>query len=141
MVIQPMSVSDQIIAVINDLCAKFGIAIDWTSENVLPYIEDLCARYIQFEIQTSIAWIILFAALTVFAGLVWAIAGVVNAKSDYNDVADVTSNIAMLAFWGFLCFGVVVSMVQVHDIIEARTIPEKTIVEYINSLITAASNR
>ena len=53
MVIQPMSISDQIIAVINDLCQKFGIAIDWTAENVLPYIEDLCARYIQFEIQTS----------------------------------------------------------------------------------------
>lgn len=141
MVIQPMSVSDQIIAVINDLCAKFGIAIDWTAENVLPYIEDLCARYIQFEIQTSIAWIILFAAITVFAGLVWAIAGIVNAKSDYNDIADITSNIAMWVFWAFLCIGVIVSMVQVYDIIEALTIPEKTIVDYINSLITSASNR
>lgn len=139
--IQQMSVSDQIIAVINDLCAKFGIAIDWTADNVMPYIEDLCARYIQFEIQTSIAWIILFTVVTAFAGLVWAIAGIVAAKCDYNDVADYTSCIAMWAFWGALIIGVVVSMVQAYDIIACNTVPEKVILEYIQTLITNASSR
>ena len=31
---------DEIIKVINDLCGKFGIAIDWTSSNVIPYLEE-----------------------------------------------------------------------------------------------------
>ncbi len=139
--LQPMSVSDQIIDVINDLCAKFGVAIDWTAENVMPYIEDLCGRYIQFEIQTSIAWIVLFAVITSFAGLVWAIAGIVNAKSDYNGIADITSNIAMWVFWGALIVGVIVSMVQIYDIIACRTVPEKVIIECIESLIRNASSR
>ena len=33
--------SEQIIEVLNALCEKFGIAIDWTAENVMPYLTDL----------------------------------------------------------------------------------------------------
>ena len=97
MVIQPMSISDQIIAVINDLCQKFGIAIDWTAESVLPYIEDLCARYIQFEIQTSIAWIVCMAAVTLLAGITWAISAIVDANS-CSDAADCIRCFQLLYF-------------------------------------------
>lgn len=33
-----MTVSDQIINVLDALCEKFGLVIDWTSENVVPYL-------------------------------------------------------------------------------------------------------
>lgn len=33
-----MQVSDQIIEVLNYLGEKLGVTIDWTSENVLPYV-------------------------------------------------------------------------------------------------------
>lgn len=140
MVIQPMSISDQIIAVINDLCQKFGIAIDWTAENVLPYIEDLCARYIQFEIQTSIAWIVCMVAVTLLAGLVWAISAIVDAHS-CSDVADFIRGISMFVFWVALVVTIIVGMVQAYDIIECCNLPEKVIIEYIESLINSSSGR
>ena len=31
-----MTVSEQIIQVIDALCEKFGIAIDWTTQNIIP---------------------------------------------------------------------------------------------------------
>ena len=31
-------VSDQIIKVLDNLCDKFGLAIDWSSKNVQPYL-------------------------------------------------------------------------------------------------------
>lgn len=37
-----MTVSEQIISVLDALCEKFGIAINWTEENVIPYVEILC---------------------------------------------------------------------------------------------------
>ena len=40
-----MNFSQEIINVLDYLCNKFGIAIDWTSENVIPYIEELCERF------------------------------------------------------------------------------------------------
>ena len=64
-----MTVSDQIIAVLNDLCEKFGVAIDWSSENIIPYLQALCEKYIHYEIATSIAYIVLACigiAITMF---------------------------------------------------------------------------
>lgn len=140
MFIQPMSVSDQIIAVINDLCQKFGVAIDWTAENVMPYIEDLCSRYIRFEIQTSIAWIVFLAAVTLLAGIVWAISAIVDANSCSN-AAECIRYISTAVFWIALALTMIVGMVQAYDIIECYNLPEKVIIEYVESLITSSSGR
>ena len=72
-----MSLSKEIIEILDYLGRKFGIAIDWTSENVVPYIEDLCARYIKFEIYTSIMWIVLCVGIMALAGIIWIICGVI----------------------------------------------------------------
>lgn len=54
-----MTISNQIIAVLDAVCEKFGIVIDWTANNVMPYLQDLCHRVTTYEIVTSVAWIIL----------------------------------------------------------------------------------
>lgn len=33
-----MEVSKQIIEVLDNLCEKFGVVIDWNAKNVLPYV-------------------------------------------------------------------------------------------------------
>ena len=53
--------SEEVIKILDDLCKRFGIAIDWSSENIVPYLEQLCKKYINYEIVTSVIWIILFA--------------------------------------------------------------------------------
>lgn len=46
--------SDEIIKVLDALAEKFGIAVDWTRQNIQPYIEDLCHRIVGYELTTSI---------------------------------------------------------------------------------------
>lgn len=41
-----MQMSEQIIQVLDYLGKKLGLTIDWTSENVLPYVQTLCDKYI-----------------------------------------------------------------------------------------------
>lgn len=60
-----MTVSEQIIQVVDALCEKFGIAINWTSENVIPYIETLCRKLVTYEISTSIAWMVIMTLLSI----------------------------------------------------------------------------
>lgn len=134
MVIQQMSISDQIIAIINDLCQKFGIAIDWTAQNVMPYIEDLCKRYIQFEINTSIMWIVACASIALIAGIIWAISAIVKAHI-YSDAADCIGFGAMLIFWIAFIVTIIVGIFEAYDIIECYNLPEKVLIEYIQSLI------
>ena len=60
-----MTVSSEIIEVLDYLGEKFGIAIDWTSNNVLPYLQTLVDKFIKWEISTSIVWIVIAAFVIV----------------------------------------------------------------------------
>ena len=55
--------SDEVIKVIDALAEQFGIVIDWSSANVIPYLQQLCAKYITYEIITSIVWIVIGVCL------------------------------------------------------------------------------
>ena len=116
-----MNISEQIINVIDNLCQKFGIAIDWTAANVLPYITTLCEKYIHWETSTSIAWIIIMSSCT----LITLIAAIFICKFGYWGGAEWV----MFGFVLIISIGVVGQ--QVFDIIECKTFPEKAIYDYI----------
>ena len=121
-----MNVSEQIISVIDNLCQKFGIAIDWTANNVLPYIETLCGKYINWEINTSYAWIGIAASCTIIALIIAIIVR-------YNGGCDGFE-------WGLfavvLVFSIGIIATQIFDIIECKTFPEKAIYDYITYQIS-----
>lgn len=116
-----MNVSEQIISVIDNLCQKFGIAIDWTANNVLPYIETLCGKYIDWEINTSIAWIIIAASCSLIA----LIAAIFICKFCYWD------NVEWVVFGFVLVISIGIIGAQIFDIIECKTFPEKAIYDYV----------
>ena len=132
-----MTVSEQIIQVLDALCAKFGIVIDWTASNVLPQLEVLCEKFIRYEIWTSVFWMVF---ITVLLSACWIVFGATRKGAierhydiDYlvsfvNATAGVFGTIMILAF-------VAVCGVQTYDIIEAVTFPEKTLFEYVSGLI------
>jgi len=49
-----LEVSDQIIKVLDKIAEQFGMAIDWTKENIVPYIQDLVSRYAQMQVISNI---------------------------------------------------------------------------------------
>ena len=115
--------SDAIIKVLNELCDKFGIAIDWTSDNVVPYLQDLMVRYSKYICYTSIMWLVIgLIIMVVFAVLLYK-----HLKQDYAE-----GFIAFLLGCGIL-LGAWDVVNQVIDIIEITTIPEKAIIEDIRS--------
>lgn len=112
-----MTVSNGIIKVLDALAEKFGLMIDWTSDNVLPYLEQLCEKYIKWEIATSIAWIIMSSILIVI-GLIF-----VKVVDSYG--------MEKVVFWCILIIAFIVIGTQVFDIIQCCIFPEKQIYEYI----------
>ena len=133
-----MTVSEQIIQVINDLCAKFGIAINWTGENVIPYIENLCQKLVRYEIATSIAlmmlWILLSLATTIAIKKFTPIfkKGLSRRDSEGWFIATIFSIIGIV---GIYIVTVAVSCCQINDIIKCVTFPEMYIFEYVSVLI------
>lgn len=113
-----MYISDEIIKVLEYLCDKIGITIDWTSNNVLPYLEQICEKFIKYEIGASIGWIVI--------AIVFVILGFILMKTANMD------GLEKVIFWMVVICAVIVIGVQSFDIIECYTFPEKAIYDYIN---------
>ena len=58
--------TDEIIKLLDELAKRFGVAIDWTSENVMPYLEDLFGRFITYNIVVDVFWILMALAAVWF---------------------------------------------------------------------------
>ena len=116
--------SDEIIKVLDDLSERLGIAVDWTSQNVLPYLQELCDKYISYEIWTSAVYI-----LICLTSAILMLYGISKLHDILNDVDD---GFLFIVFGIVLIVSLVVMVVQIFDIVTALTFPEKLIYEYIS---------
>ena len=123
-----MSFSSQFIEVLNALCDKIGIAIDWTSQNIVPYVTDLAARIITYEIWTSAAWIVIAAIVFLIA---WKMTKNMCKEDRFED--EWLSGWIIRIIIGIICFAVIVF--EVFDIIEAVALPEKTLYDFVMGLM------
>jgi hypothetical protein len=120
---QSITVSNQIIEVLNYLGEKFGIVIDWSSQNIIPYIEELCGKFISWEIATSYMWIV-FGGIFLLLGIFFIGYEIYN-QFMYCD--------GLLFGLGFVMLIIAFCVIgnQIYDIITATCFPEKTILDYI----------
>lgn len=132
-----MSISNEIIKVIDALAEKFGVAVDWTSENVIPYLEQLCDKYINYEIATSVVWIVfgVFLISSCKWGLKIAQSCEAKCKKDEWsewDMADICVRAGTIIA---VISGITVVITQLFDIVTCLTFPEKIILDEVKSVI------
>lgn len=136
-----MTVSEQIIQVINTLCEKFGIAINWTSENVIPYIEVLCRKLVTYEICTSVMWIVFWLALSISAMIATKKfypafkAGLDDWDNDGWIFGTVFSIAGLVIIY---ITSIAVITIETGDIIKCLTFPEMYVFEYVSALLKSA---
>lgn len=126
--------SNEIIKVLDHLCDKFGIAIDWSSNNVIPYLQDLMARMIKYVIYTNILWLvvsILIIGVTVFA-LVKIIKAAREDMFDWDFIVVISSLVGSIIITIFFLTG----MDACQSLIEVNTVPEKYMIETIRNNIS-----
>lgn len=132
-----MKLSEEVVAILDNVCAKFGVAVDWTSENVVPYLTELAGKCVKYELVTSIMWIAAFALLTLacFAGAFKCYK--VYHKAEDCDVKEGVSWLGiglMVSGVILFCLSLLVALVQTHDIIACLTFPEKIILTFVKGL-------
>lgn len=134
--------SDEVIKILDALADKFGIAIDWTSANVIPYLQQLCERYVRYEVVTSIIWILI--------GIVLLVAGKYGIKkTNYCQERYEEAPSPILSGWeerknAWLVFTVITITVgffmvvsQGLDIVTCLTFPEKVIIRELQSIYSS----
>lgn len=122
------TVADQIIQVINDLCQKFGIVIDWSAENLIPVAEHLGGRIMNWCIAENIFGIV-FCAILVAVGIVVAVKtyGKCKGYGGYETIVILSTAITLIGGAGFC--------VSTFDIVKCLTFPELRIFEYIQGFM------
>lgn len=131
--------SEEVIKILDALAEKFGLAIDWTSANVLPYLQQLCGKYVTYEIATSVVWILIGICLLFVGKYViekakqcWK-----KYKEDtYSDYDDGTIMLGILAGC-VIIGGIAVILCQTFDIVTCVTFPEKVIIEELQAVYSS----
>lgn len=129
------TVSNQIIEVLNMLCEKFGVAIDWSAQNVLPYAQELMNKVVKYELWTDILYLILcFAAVFIYFFFVkWYY------KQTRNNDIDEGIDILCLVFTVVGSIALVICIFVIfacaNDIIACLTFPEKIVFDIIQSMM------
>ena len=123
--------SEEIIKVLDALGEKFGIAINWTSENVMPYLQQLCSKYITYEIATSVVWLLIGICLLFIGKYLiektkqyWKMYEE-KENSDFDMIAIVFGMLAGCV----IIVGIIVILCQTMDIVTCVTFPEKMLIE------------
>lgn len=138
-----MEVSDQIIKVLDKVSEKFGIAIDWSSKNVLPYIQQLGDRIVKYDLYESIFWLVVcvigIIASAIFIKLICK--GYKSIKNNdkesifFEDISGPFPTFITNILGTFIIFLLVLCVIgiitNINSIIQDIVLPEKTIVEFI----------
>lgn len=137
---------DEVIKVLNHLGDQFGVAIDWSSANVMPYLNDLMTRMIKYGIYINIYHIIyaifITAVFIIVTIVLYKIACKMILRSEENEEHINSAKILSTAFAISLVTTVIVTLIEIGnikdciaDIIELNTVPEKYVIEIIQDKI------
>ena len=136
---------EEVIKVLKHLGDQFGVAIDWSSANIMPYLNDLMGRIVKYGIYINIYnifykifCIALFVGITV---VLYKLANraLIKQKNSEDNLAEALS-IAYVVSCVATVVVIVVGMVGISDsvtnIIELNTVPEKYVIEMIQDKIS-----
>ena len=131
---------NEIISAIDTLCEKFGIAIDWSTENVFPAVQELISRYSKYLFINNIYGIILSSIGMIVCSII--VIKVIKAFSEKKPwTINKHENLSDLATTFFLIggFGGIISIVAVlkmiHNLLKINIIPEIYVLEEIWKLL------
>lgn len=119
-------VSDQIIKVLDNLCEKFGLAIDWSSKNVQPYLKELMMKCVNYTFAIDVMSLCV-AILLVIVGIIMLNVGKKERKNYCSDMAFTLTLFSTIAFG----VAVVICIITIPEMIACKTFPEKVILDMV----------
>lgn len=129
--------SEEIIKVLDNLGEKFGIAIDWTSQNILPYLQDLMSRFISLKNIQAIIWIIV--SIVVILVTILVIIGTIKyIKKQNKKVCDYEDTIFICVLVDFIVAMIAITFLMIllcniYGLFQNIYTPELTLIEYITN--------
>lgn len=136
---ETVTFSSQFIEIFDHLCQKFGVVIDWSAQNVVPYITALCGRMTKYLIFKNV--ILIFAFIGVFY-LFWRFSKPCCSKENKWDPDFQyckSMNISYILGWlgrGIgAAFTIGMSITALLTIVRCIYLPELMIMDYLSTFL------
>lgn len=130
--------SEEIIKVLDELGKRFGIVIDWSNQNIIPYLQELLKRFICYRNITACVWIIVSIAMTISGVVMFKFLNKWKKSDNYNK--DYCSNDDLLADLGYIfsiciiALGIGLIIGNMLGIVKNVCMPEMVVYEYITNI-------
>lgn len=130
--------SEEIIKVIDELGKRFGIVIDWSNQNIIPYLQELLKRFICYQNITACVWIIISIAITISGVVMIKFLNKWRKSDNYNE--RYCSDDEFLATLGYIlsiciiALGIGLIIGNILGIVKNICMPEMVVYEYIKNI-------
>lgn len=130
--------SEEIIKILDDLGKRFGIALDWSSQNIMPYLQELMRRFICYQNITAAVWIILSIFMIIGGIVLFKFLNKWRKSDDYNN--DYFTDDETLAAVGYIfsiciiALGMGLIIGNILGIAKNICMPEMVVYEYIKNI-------
>lgn len=126
--------NNQLVELLKELANQMGISVDWTFQNIRPYIIDIMGRLARYEIFTSVIWILFFVIVILIASKLLRMS-YKNLKDEENWTWDEEwFGYSAIVLGGVILFASFCIIIQCYDIGEAIYTPELLLIEQLKSL-------
>ena len=129
---------EEIIKVLDELGKKFGIVINWSNQNIIPYLQELLKRFICYRNIIACVWIIISIAMTISGVVIIRFLNKWKKSENYNSDYDVDDEfLAMLGYIFSICIiavGIVLMIGNIFGIVKNICMPEMVVYEYIKNI-------
>ena len=128
--------SEEIIKVLDELGKKFGIVINWSNQNIIPYLQELLKRFICYRNITACVWIIISIAMIISGVVMIRFLNKWIKSEDFNSDYD-NEDLAMVGYAFSICIialGIGLILGNMFGIVKNMCMPEMVVYEYITSI-------
>lgn len=110
--------TDQVLQKIGE---QFGLMLDWSNKNIIPYLKELAQRVVQYETWQSVFWLII--------GVLIVILGIIFIILESKNILTADGFLTVIGFIGIIV-GIVIICSQIDDILLCKYLPEKILLRY-----------
>lgn len=117
------------------VCNKFGIAVDWSSKNVVPYVQELSTRIVHFKIASAIFFAVvgILMVASIILWVKWIKYCDKRYKEEEWDNWDLAKGLSIGACIICTVVGIYVALYSVYDIVTYSVFPEKALIDFIST--------
>ena len=127
-----MGFTESLIAIIDKISSQVGIVVDWTADNVVPYVMELCNRIVMYEGIKAALGIVICLIVIGISVVIWKKADKMFPADRYGRDPE----FFLLRIFSGIVTGVssIVMSTKVFFIVKCFVIPELIILEILQRL-------